>query len=147
MTFYVTDEQPDLTISFYDGFYNLAIAELYAVTTRKLEVERNEATCQHTTRFYDQQEELTFEVETSFLPYDEAVWLEQMLSSRSVGVRIGNTNQTRTILITDSTSEISDSDKEKNKLKFTYKLAKPEQYKLFDTNGQYFTEEYQDQLQ
>ncbi len=35
MTFYVTDEQPDLTISFYDGFYNLAIAEQAAFHPRQ----------------------------------------------------------------------------------------------------------------
>ena len=61
-------------------------------------------------------------METAALTYEEAVWLQQMLSSRKVIVE-GLPGTNVEVLITESNSEISDSDNEKNRIKFTWKLA------------------------
>ena len=127
-TFYVTDEQPDFHLSFLNAFNVIEYADFYAVTTRKQKVERSEAHCNLDHIFYDQKTDMTFEVETSALPYEEAVWLNQLFSSRLVKVPV-NENNEQQILITDSSSEITDSDKEQNRLKFTFKMAKDKQHR------------------
>ena len=145
MTFFVTDEAPDFRLSFLNAFNVTEYAEFYAVTTRKQKVERSEANCNFDHIFYDQKTEIAFEVETAALPYEEAVWLNQVFSSRYVAIPIyGDTFEQ--ILITDSTSEITDSDKEQNRLKFTYKFAKDKQHKYVESSPSYFTEEYNEQF-
>lgn len=145
MTFFVTDEQPDFRLSFLNAFNITEYAELYAVTTRKQKVERSEAHCNFDHIFYDQNTEISFEVETSALPFEEAVWLNQLFSSRYVAIPIyGNVYEQ--VLITDSSSEIADSDKEQIRLKFTYKYAKDKQHKYVDYPRAYFTEEYNRQF-
>ena len=115
------------------------------MTTRKQKVERSEANCNFDHIFYDQKTEIAFEVETAALPYEEAVWLNQVFASRYVAIPIyGETFEQ--ILITDSTSEITDSDKEQNRLKFTYKFAKDKQHKYVDYSPAYFTEEFNEQF-
>ena len=145
MTFFVTDEVPDFRLSFLNAFNITEYAELYAVTTQKQKVERSEAHCNFDHIFYDQKTEISFEVETAALPYEEAQWLNQVFASRYVAIPIyGDTFEQ--ILITDSTSEITDSDKEQNRLKFTYKFAKDKQHKYVESSPAYFTEEYNKQF-
>ena len=155
MTFYVTDETPDIVFSFRNAFNVIENAELYAVTTIKQKVEHSEANCQRNRIFYDRSTEYTYEVETAALPYEEAVWLQQLVASHNV------TKDEREILITDSEAEISDSDSETNRHKFTYKFARNEQtrhkftYKFArneqtlipPTIPQVFSEEYQPPFQ
>ena len=141
MTFYVTEETPDLVIAFRNAFNVEERAELYAVTTTKQKVEHSEANCQRNRIFYDRRTEHTYEVETAALPYEEAVWLQQLFASHYV------TKDEREILITDSESEISDSDNEENRHKFTYKFARNEQTLIPPTIPQIFSEEYQAQFQ
>lgn len=122
MTFYVTEEEPDKTFAFLNAFDCLEYAEIYGVTTAKQKVERSEAVCGRRHLFYDQENTQSFEVETAALTYEEAVWLQQMLSSRKVIAQdLPGTNVE--VLITESTAEISDSDDERNKIKFTWQLA------------------------
>ena len=74
--------------------------EFYAVTTIKHRIERNEANCLRDRIFYDQQTETEYEVETAAIPYEEAVWLTQLYTSRYVALHIGAGNY-KQILITD----------------------------------------------
>ncbi len=122
MTFFVTDEEPDKNFSFLNAFDCLEYAEIYGVTTAKQKVERSEAVCGRRHLFYDKETTQSFEVETAALTYEEAVWLQQMLSSRKVIVE-GLPGTNVEVLITESNTEISDSDNEKNRIKFTWKLA------------------------
>ena len=153
MTFYVTDEAPDTVISFCNAFNVMENAELYAVTTIKQKVDHSEANCQRSRIFYDRRTEHTYEVETAALPYEEAVWLQQLVASHHVTLihqRTLNPNPSTLnipILITDSESEISDSDSETNRHKFTYKFARSEQTLIPPTIPQVFSEEYQSQFQ
>ena len=123
MTFYVTDEEPDVTFKFRNAFDCIEYAELYAVTMAKQKMERSEAVCQRNHIFYDQQTEQTFEVETACMTYEEAVWLNQLLASRKVIYANAVGGQNVEVLIIDSTSEVSDSDDAKNRIKFTWKYA------------------------
>ena len=141
MTFYVTDEKPDIVFSFRNAFNVIENAELYAVTTIKQKVEHSEANCQRNRIFYDKSTEHSFEVETAALSYEEAVWLQQLVASHNV------TKDEREILITDSEAEISDSDSDTNRHKFTYKFARNEQTLIPPTIPQVFSEEYQSPFQ
>ena len=62
------------------------------------------------------------EVETAPLPYDEAKWLNQMLTSKLVKRPLDNETIPQ-VLISDITSEVSDSDKDLIRLKFSWKYA------------------------
>ena len=143
MTFYVTDEQPDFHLAFLNAFNVQEYAELYATTTLKQKVERSEAHCLNDRIFYDQQEEQTHEVETAVMPYGEAKWLNQLLASRQVTIL--RNGYYRPILITDSTSEITDSDKDLIRLKFTWKFVKRTQYHYADFPPQIFLDEFNPQ--
>lgn len=141
LTFYVTDEDPDLRLSFRNAFNTLEIAEIFAATTVKQKINRSEANILHTSSFYDQTNETSYEVETSALPYEDALWLNQLISSQHV------MKDNRDILITDSDSEISDSAAATNRHKFTYKFARNEQPLQNPTSPQLFTSEFQPQFQ
>lgn len=130
MSFYVTDEKPNINLFFLNAFNVTEYAELYAATTTKQKATHSEANCLRNRIFYDRNTETTFEVETTALQYDEALWLNQLLSSRYVAIIISpGTN--RQILITETESEISDSDPATSRHKFTYKFAQDSLTKLF----------------
>lgn len=123
MTFFVTDDRFNVSFSFRNAFDCVEYAELTAVTTAKQKMEQSEAVCQRNHIFYDRQTEQTFEVETAFLTHEEAIWLNQMLASRKVE-NTAAVGADKEVLIIESTSEISDSDDAKNRIKFTWKFAK-----------------------
>lgn len=127
MDFYITDETPEMTMLFLNAFNVPEYAEFYAKTNEKQKVERTEAICQRQHLYYDHILEQTNEVETSLLTFEEAEWLKQFCYSRYVALKVG-TNTNKEVLITDSTSEISDDKNAKNRLKFTWKFAKDTQY-------------------
>ena len=93
------------------------------------------------TMFYDQKTQTSFEVETAALPYEEAVWLNQLFASHSV------TKDERAILITSSESEPSDADNATNRHKFTYRFARDVQTISPPAATQVFSEEYQSPFQ
>ena len=140
MTFFVTDERFSVSFSFRNAFDCIEYAEITAVTTAKQKMEQSEAVCQRNHIFYDRQTEQTFEVETACLTYEEAVWLNQMLASREVKntAAIGSDKE---VLIIESTSEISDSDDAKNRIKFTWKYAKDVQRQRIASKPINFTTE------
>ncbi len=141
MTFYVTDETPDIIFTFRNAFNCIEAAEIFAATTRKQKVERSEAHIMRETMFYDQEAQTSFEVETTALPYEEAVWLNQLFASHAV------TKDERAILITSSESEISDADNATNRHKFTYRFARDVQTINPPAATQVFSEEYQSPFQ
>ncbi len=145
MTFYVTDEKPDFHLVFYNTFNVTEYAEFYATTTQKQKVQRSEALCNNIRTQYDQFTEHSFDVETAAVPYEEALWINQIFSSRFVSIPIYLDTYVE-ILITESTSEISDSDKEQNRLKFSYKYAKNVLHKYVNFAPSYFTEEFSKQF-
>ena len=93
----------------------------------KTEVDRTETVCGKKTEFYDETVKVKHDVETAPLPYDEAKWINQMLTSKLVKRPIDDENKPQ-VLISDITSEVTDSDKDLIRLKFSWKYADGNEY-------------------
>ncbi len=119
---FFTDEKPSDVFSFINAFNVPERMYLYGATTTKTEVNRSEAVIGRKTLFYDETVTVKHEVETAPMTYDEAMWLNQMFCSKWVNRPLPNNNYA-TVLISDITSEVTDSDKELMKLKFSWKYA------------------------
>ncbi len=119
---FFTDEKPTATFMFLNAFNIMETAYLFNTTTIKTDVDRSETVCGHQTQFYDETVKVRHEVETAPLTHDEAMWLNQMLTSRLVLKPVDNYD-TAQILISDISSEVSDSDKELVRIKFSWKYA------------------------
>ena len=119
---FFTEELPTDVFSFYNAFNIEERGYLYGATTIKTEIDRSEAVCGDYTQFYDEKVKTKYEVETAPLTIDEAKWLNQMLTSKLVkhSMEDGSFEE---ILISDITSEVSNSDKDLIRLKFTWKYA------------------------
>ena len=65
-------------------------------------------------------------METAPLTYDEALWLNQLLTSRYVTRMVGYL--VVQVLITDISSEVVESDKELSRLKFSWQYADGNEY-------------------
>ena len=119
---FFTDETPTYVFSFINAFNVPERVYLFGATTTKTEVNRSEAVCGRKTQFYDETVTVKHEVETAPMPYEEALWFSQMFTSKWVN-RIMPDYNAPEILISDITSEVTDSDKEMIKLKFSWKYA------------------------
>lgn len=104
---------------------------LSRITTEKVKADRSIASLGKSSQFYDIQTSKTYEVESAQLTSDECLQVEQMLTSPSVRVPYGEYNSIYEIdfdallpiLITEFTSELSDTDEKPNKIKFTWRYA------------------------
>lgn len=120
---FFTDEQPTDTFMFLNSFGEQETLYLYGTTAIKTEIDRSEAVSGRTTQYYDETIKVKHEVETAPLTYEEAKWVSEMLTSKYVFKYVGE-HQTETLLISDITSEVTDSDKELTRIKFSWKYAK-----------------------
>lgn len=139
ITFYVTDERPDLTFIFRNAFNCPEYVELYGATTAKQDVNRSEAQCLQKSVFYDQTSLYSSEVETSAISPDEALWLQQFFCSRYTAVEVNG--QFREILITASEVEPTTDNSKLCRAKFTFKFADNARY-LSPEQARIFTEHY-----
>ena len=119
---FFTDEEATDVFKFVNAFNIEETAFLFNTTTVKTEVDRSEAVCGNRTQFYDETIKVKHEVETAPLTYDEAMWLNQMLTSKLVKHPMEN-GEDAEVLISDIASEITDADKELIRLKFSWKYA------------------------
>jgi hypothetical protein len=119
---FFTDEQPTETFHFLNAFNVSEIAYLYGTTTVKTDVSRNEAICGKRTQLYDETVTVKHEVETAPMTYDEAMWFSQLFTSKDVNRKTSD-RMSAAVLISDITSEVTDSNKEMVKLKFSWKYA------------------------
>ena len=146
ITYYIVDAQANVSFHFNNCFNVSESIHFYAITSTKTKVNRSTALVGGRYLFYDQSVDKTYEVVSASLTDEEAHWVEQLLSSDDV--RLGNSANVQNlpeVIITDSTCEMSDTDDELNKVKFTWQFAMktPHLLKSFrsDTNG-IFTEPY-----
>ena len=119
---FFTDEKATETFTFLNAFNQEETAYLFNTSSIKTEVDRSEAVCGNRTQFYDETVKIKHEVETAPLTYDEAKWLNQMLTSKLVKRPI-NDEESAQVLISDISSEVSDSDKELIRIKFSWKFV------------------------
>ena len=99
-------------------------------TTHKIKADRSIATLGKSARFYNVTTAKEYEVQSAPLTSDECLQVEQMLTSPVVRIPWGtDSNLAETdfdamlpILITDFTSELSDTDDKPNSVKFTWRF-------------------------
>lgn len=144
-TYYVdNDFTPQQCFIFRNVFNMEEVTYLEAVTVTKTDAERSLATSHGVSMFYDQVDEQEHEVSTAPLSTEEADWLEQLLLSHKVQ-RMQDGGTLVEVLVTDMTAEVTDSDEEYRRLKFTFRVTKPgATLTAFDnvTTGRRFTAHY-----
>ena len=119
---FYTDEQPTEQFTFVNAFNMTETAYLFATSNIKTTVERSEAVCGRKTQFYDESVTTKHEVETAALSHEEALWLNQLFTSKYVTRLVGN-GKIAQVLISDISSEVTDSDKNLTRLKFCWRYV------------------------
>ena len=131
-TYFIDPSLSGLTPFWYTNCFNVPEQLLLPrVTTEKVKSDRSVAILGRFAQFYDISTAKEYEVQSGPLTYDECMQVEQMLTSQNVRVPWGEySSPTETdfeamhqILITDFTSELSDSDEKPNSVKFTWRYA------------------------
>ncbi|MCM1142979.1 MAG: hypothetical protein NC453_30815, partial [Muribaculum sp.] len=131
ITFFVDSSLPGDADSFaFRNCFNVwDVAVLPHITTAKTDVDRSTAVVNGCSQFYNQSVEKKYEVTAGPLTSDEANWLDQLLTSYDVfRFEPNDCDDTdpyiiQSILITDMTCEISDSDEKPNTVKFTWRYT------------------------
>ncbi len=124
LTYYVDqDFKPSVRFRFRNAFNLEETIYLEGETVTKTDTERSLATSHGVSLFYDQVDSQEFEVSTAPLTSEEAAWATQLLLSHKV-MKVEDDETAEEVLITDVSSEVTDSDTEHRRLKFTYRLAK-----------------------
>ena len=138
------------TFMFRNCFNAIEYITLPASTNRKTEVERSLADIGDKSIFYDRNVTQSYEVQTGPVLHDEAVLIEQLISSHNCFVVIpqyaANGNVTgnsfvKEILITDQDCSISDLD-EPQSVKFTWRYADNRPGIILADPARIFTSEY-----
>ena len=123
-TYYIDpDFKPSVRFRFRNAFNAEETIYLDAVTVVKTDTERSLATSHGVSLFYDQVDSQEYEVTTAPLSSEEAAWATQLLLSHRVQ-RVEEDGSLVEVLITDMNAEVTDSDEEHRRLKFTYRMAK-----------------------
>lgn len=117
------DFKPTQRFRFNNVFNVEEMMYLDAVTVTKTDTERSIATSHGQSLFYDQVDSQEYEVTTAPLSTEEAEWAAQLLLSHKVQ-KVEKDGTFTDILITDMTAEVTDSDDEHRRIKFTYRLKR-----------------------
>ena len=129
---YFVDPSLDSARKFYfvNCFNIVEQLPLVCTTTDKISSDRSVAVIGRGAQFYDVTNSKEYETETGPLTSDECRLIEQMLQSPKVKIQWGFESEVEEdfdamfeILITDFTCELSDSNTELNKVKFTWQFA------------------------
>lgn len=151
LTCFVDESLADVAPFYYLNCFGVPEhISLPRTTTAKVKVDRSVATLSKTSQFYDITTSKEYEVETGPLTADECAQVEQMFASPLVRVPLtiyGYNFETdfdalHTILITDFTSELSDSDEKLNSVKFTWRYADNRPKVNISEDSEIFTNEF-----
>lgn len=126
---YFMDFPHTMTLMFTNAFNSMETAQIIGQTTTKSKVESSTAVGLSQTWQYDRRLEKSYETETAALTMQELRWFDQILNSSYIRL-IDFLNDEENpyadgvnILITDSTCEVSDSDSELQRIKFTWQFT------------------------
>ncbi len=119
--FFTEDGNP-MAFQFVNAFGCREMAFVYGKEAIKTETEHAEAVLGRKTVYYDDKVKVTHEVETAPMTYNQAMAMNQLLTSPEVKRRLNNTRMPE-VLLSDLGSEISTSDKDEIKLKFSWRYA------------------------
>ena len=122
MTVFVVDEMPTIMFSFLNSYNAQEAMCVFGTTTLKTEFSRKEAVSMNVTSFYDKSVSRKWQVKTVPLTQEEARWYNEFLESDYVTLELNNDFNDLRILISDITSEISDSSKDLVHIKFSWRF-------------------------
>ena len=131
LSVFVVDEEPSIVFSFRNSYNAVETMPVFGTTTLKTEINRKEAVSMNVTSFYDKSVSRKWQVKTVPLSQEEARWYNEFLESDCVTLELNNDFNDLRILVSDITSEISDSSKELVHIKFSWR---------FEDNGLWLTE-------
>lgn len=116
MEYYRPSRRENVGFVFRNAFNVMESAYLSAVITRKTEDGRKLANVSGTLAHYDRKPVTEYEVQTSPLSFEEASWIDQLITSPEVTLLDGTP-----LIITDGNAECHNDNSELNAAKFSYK--------------------------
>lgn len=116
MEYYRPARPEHVAFRFLNAFNVMESAYLNAIVNRKTDDGRKLANVSGSLTHYDRKPVTEYEVETSPLSFEEASWIDQLITSPEVTLLDGTS-----VIITDGTAECHNDNSELNKAKFTYK--------------------------
>ena len=119
---YFSPTAPSDTFQFKGNFNLWETVCLFGATTSKTEIDRSEAFCGNKVAYYDTSVKVKHEVETAPLTLSEAQFLTQLLSSQEITREVAD-GVFAPVLISDTSSEVSDNNSNPIRLKFTWTYA------------------------
>ena len=119
---YVIEEEPCEEFYFRNAYNALEYMFVFGTTTLKTEISRKEALMQQRTFFYDKSVTRKAEVKTAPMTIEEANWFNEFLEADFVQKDINDGYGGYQVLISDISSEITDSPKERISIKFSWRF-------------------------
>ena len=144
MTVFVIDEMPTVMFSFLNNYNAQESMCVFGTTTLKTEFSKKEAVSMNVTSFYDKSVSHKWQVKTVPLTQEEARWYNEFLESDYVTLELNNDFNDLRILISDITSEISDSAKDLVHIKFSWRFEDNSIWLDEDRFPQVFSAPYND---
>lgn len=148
MTYYVHAVNPAVAFTFRNCFNALESVALFGITTTKTKIERSIASISSGDSFYDQSTEKDYEFQTAPLTTEEGALIEQLFESQKVYIgttqNVSNINSLPVVLITDSSCEITDSNADLPRVKFTWRYADklPHHINVPESDSNVFDDEF-----
>lgn len=119
---FIVDDEPCTSLSFRNCFNVWEDVFVFGKITQTTDVSQKEAIVMGTSSFYDKSVSRKYDVTTVPLSLEEARWMNEFLESDEVVMEVSNDYLAEPVLISDITSEISDSAKEQVIIKFSYRF-------------------------
>ena len=128
LTCYVDYSLRDADCFAFRNCFNVLEKALFPhTTTAKTDVEHATAVINNVSQQYNRHVTKSYEVQSAALTYDEAMWIDQLLTSHDISRHLPDdtdeNNVSAPVLITEATCEVSDSDNSPNTVKFTWRFA------------------------
>ena len=144
VTVYVVDEEPCIQFYFRNCYNAVEVMPVFGTTTLKTEISRKEAVSGDVISFYDKSVSRKWQVKTVPLSQEEARWYNEFLESDYVYLELNQDFNDLRILISDITSEISDSSKDLVHIKFSWRFEDNSVWINEDHFPQVFSAPYND---
>ena len=144
LTVYVVDEEPCIQFCFRNCYNAEEMMPVFGTTTLKTEISRKEAVSGDVISFYDKSVSRKWQVKTVPLNQEEARWYNEFLESDYVYLELNQDFNDLRILISDITSEISDSAKDLVHIKFSWRFEDNSIWLDEDRLPQVFSAPYND---
>lgn len=116
MEYYRPARPEHVAFRFLNAFNVMESAYLNAIVNRKTDDGRKLANVSGSLTHYDRKPVTEYEIETAPLSFEEASWIDQLITSPEVTLLDGTS-----VIITDGTAECHNDNSELNKAKFSYK--------------------------